>query len=74
LPDEVFDPYDRLAPYSTYRDVERPFGLRAPPTVAELGPTAVAWPVTTVGASSVMKAWSAPVTVPASLVATGRKW
>jgi hypothetical protein len=45
-----------------------------PPSVAEVGPTAVACPVTTAGALWVVKAWSAPVAEPASLVAISRKW
>ena len=73
-PVDVFDPYDVLVPYSTYHEVERPFGFTEPPSVADVGPTPVAGPVTTVGAWSVVNAWSEPVDVPASLVATIRKW
>jgi hypothetical protein len=73
LRDEVFKPYEVLVPYSTYHDVERPFGFTEPPRVAEVGPTPVAWPVITVGALWVVNTWSAPADVPASLVATRRK-
>jgi len=71
---EVFDPYDVACPYSKYHEVERAFGFTEPPRVAELGPTPVACPVITVGALWVANTWSTPVVVPASLVATRRKW
>ena len=57
-----------------YHEVERPFGLTVPASVADVGPIALAWPVTTIGAPCVVKSWSEPVAVPASLVATRRKW
>ena len=73
LSDELLDPYPVLVPYSTYHDVERPFGFTVPPSAAEVGPIAVAEPVVTVGTPCVVKARSAPATVPASLVAARRK-
>ena len=57
-----------------YHVVDRPFGFTAPASVADVGPTAVAWAVATIGAPCVVNAWSEPVALPASLVATRRKW
>jgi hypothetical protein len=72
--EDVRDPYAVLFPYSKYHEVERPFEFNEPPSVADVGPTPAAAPVTTVGALWVVNVLSAPVTVPASLVATIRKW
>lgn len=71
--EDVRDPYAVLVPYSKVHEVERPFGFNEPPSVADVGPTPAAAPVTTVGALWVVNVLSAPVTVPASLVATTRK-
>lgn len=71
--EDVRDPYVVLVPYSKNHEVERPFGFSEPPSVADLGPTAAAAPVTAVGGLWVVNVLSAPVTVPASLVATIRK-
>ena len=74
LREEVREPYDVLLPYSKYHDVERPFGFTEPPSVADVGPTAAAGPVTAVGGLRVVNVLSAPATEPASLVATILKW
>ena len=74
LRDELLDPYAVLVPNSTNHDVERPFGFTVPPSVADVGPIAAAGPVLTVGADWVVKTRSEPLTVPASLDATRRKW
>ena len=74
LRDELLDPYVVLVPYSTYHEVERPFGFTVPPSVADVGPTAVAAPVLTVGALWVVKDLIRARDGPASLVATRRKW
>jgi hypothetical protein len=71
---DVRDPYLVEVPYSKYHEVERPFGLSEPPSVADVGPTDDAAPVATVGGLWVVNALSEPLTVPASLVATSRKW
>ena len=68
------DPYDTLVPYSKYHVVERPAGLTEAERRAEVGPIWSAGPVVTAGALRVVRVRSAPVTVPASLVATMRKW
>src|SRR3954471_5010619 len=74
LCDDVFDPEPVEVPYSNHQVVERPFGVTAPRRVAEVGAIAVASPVATVGAELVVNVASLPVVVPASLVATMRKW
>jgi hypothetical protein len=61
-----------LVPYSTHQPVELPLGSTVPPTVAEVGPSALAASVTTVGAARVENVWSAPRLVPAAFVATRR--
>jgi hypothetical protein len=71
---EVFDPYEVVCPTSKYHEVERAFGFTEPLRVAPFGPMPVACPVVTVGALWVVKTWSPPAVVPASLVATRRKW
>jgi hypothetical protein len=71
---DVRDPYFVDVPYSKYHEVERPFGLSEPPSVADVGPTDVAAPVATLGGLCVVNVLSEPVTLPASLVATSRKW
>ena len=42
LDEEVPRAEDVLVPYSTHHVVERPLGLTLPPSVADVGPTAVA--------------------------------
>jgi hypothetical protein len=59
-------------PYSKYQVVERPFGVTVPLSVADVGVTELAPPVTLPGAAPVVKVRSAPLLVPASLVATTR--
>ena len=63
-----------LVPYSTHHEVERPFGLTVPETVALVAVTPEAGPVTTLGGGCVVNDASAPAVVPASLTATSRKW
>ena len=46
LREEVRELYEGLVPYCTYHVVERPLGLTEPPSVAEVGPTTDAEPVT----------------------------
>ena len=61
-----------LVPYSKYHVVARPFGSTLPLSVAPLGLTPVAVPVTAIGADRVVKIPSAPRLVPAPFVATTR--
>ncbi len=61
-----------LVPYSKYQVVARPFGSTVPVSVAEVGVTPVAAPVTAAGAAEVVKIPSAPRLVPAAFVATTR--
>jgi hypothetical protein len=61
-----------LVPYSKNHVVARPFGSTLPLSVAEVGVTLVAAPVTTAGAAEVVKSPSAPRLVPAPFVATTR--
>ena len=61
-----------LVPYSKYQLVARPFGFTVPFRVAEVGATLLAALVVTVGGELVVKVWSEPLLVPASLVATSR--
>ncbi len=71
---DVREPYDVERPYSTYTEVERPFGFTVPWTVAAVAPMAMTGPVTTVGPESVLNVRSSPLTVPALFTATRRKW
>jgi len=68
------DPYDVDAPYSNRYVVDDPFGSTEPPSVALVSSTADAEPVVALGFTGVVKAWSSPTVVPATLVATSRKW
>ena len=61
-----------LVPYSKYHVVARPFGSTVPFSVAVVGVTPDAAPVTTAGADRVVKIPSAPRLVPAPFVATTR--
>ena len=61
-------------PYSNHQVVERPFGVTVPWSVAVVGAIDEASPVTTTGAELVVNVASLPTAVPASLVATIRKW
>ena len=66
------NPANREHPCEFPADSRFANGLRTP---ANPGPlTAEAAPVTTVGGDKVVKTWSVPAVVPASLVATIRKW
>jgi hypothetical protein len=60
-------------PYSKYAVVVCPFGLAVPLRVAVESLTLDALFVVTDGATAVVKVWSDPRLVPASLVATRRK-
>ena len=75
LRDEVFDPYEVLVPYSKYHDVERPFGFTEPPRVAD-GRADVGRLAGGHGGCALRRERPGlhPLTVPASLVATRRKW
>jgi len=68
----VFDPYEVDVPYSTNHVVAWPFGLTVPPSVAVLGPTPDAEPVTTTGGEAVAKTPSDPFEVPDEFVETRR--
>ena len=68
----VFDPYDVLVPYSNHHVVARAFGSTDPLSVADETVIAVAEPVTTPGAASVVKIPSLPRLVPDVDVATTR--
>jgi hypothetical protein len=48
----VLEPYRELVPYSKYHDVDAPFGLTVPLSVAEVGSTPVTGPVIDVGAAA----------------------
>ena len=61
-----------LVPYSKYQLVAWPFAVTVPFSLAEVGAIELADPVATAGAPVVEKVWSAPLLVPASLVATRR--
>ncbi len=72
LREDVREPYEVVVPYSTYHDVERPFGFTVPPSEADVGVTVVAGPVIAIGALFVVKVLSAPTIVPATFFATSR--
>jgi hypothetical protein len=72
--EDVVDPYAVVVPYSKYHEVDRPFGFTVPFSVADVVATAVAAPVTAVGAFAVEKVRSEPRAVPAVFDATRRKW
>ena len=61
-------------PHSNRYVVERPFGSTLPLRVALVEPTELAADVVAAGGSAVTNEASEPVVVPASLVATSRKW
>ena len=61
-----------LVPYSKNHVVERPLGSTVPFSVADVGVTLVAAPVTTPGGAGVVKMPSAPLLVPVLFVATTR--
>ena len=65
-------PYEVVVPYSTYHVVACPFGFTVPPSVATVGPTPEAAPVTTVGGDAVVKRPSLPFVVPDAFFATSR--
>ena len=60
--------------YWKYQEVESPFGVTVPLRRAEVGAIELASSVVTDGAALVTNVASAPRVVPASLVATSRKW
>ena len=63
-----------LVPYSKFQVVGLPLGLTLPLSVAPVGVTALAAPVTAVGAGApdVVRTASAPCVVPELFVATSR--
>jgi len=63
-----------LVPYSKNTGVAWPFGLTLPFNVALVSFTFDAGFVVTVGAAEDTNVWSEPRLVPASFVATRRKW
>jgi hypothetical protein len=63
-----------LVPYSKIAVVAWPFGFTVPLSVAVESRTLDAPVVVAAGATAVAKVWSEPRLVPASLVATSRKW
>ncbi len=63
-----------LVPYSKVTVVACPFGLTLALSVALVSFTLDAAFVVTAGAPEATKDWSEPRLVPASLVATRRKW
>ena len=68
----VFVPYEVEVPYSTYHVVGSPFGFTVPPSVAVVGPTAVAGEVTTTGGAAVVNRPSPPFVVAVAFLATRR--
>ncbi len=61
-------------PYSNLYVVGRPFGSTLPLSFAPVAVIELAAEVVATGASAVTNVASAPLTVPAELVATRRKW
>ena len=60
-------------PYSTYQVVERPLGVTAPPTLADVAPSCATAPALTPGGAAVTNERSELRETPASLVATTLK-
>ena len=63
-----------LVPSSKCQLVSWPFGTTEPFRIAVVAETDEVEPVVTLGAATSVKVWSAPLPVPALLVATSRKW
>src|SRR4051794_32053131 len=71
----VVCPYPVVVPHSNRYAVAALCGLTVPRSVAATGETSVAAAAPAPGATSaVVKTWSAPAVVPASELATRRKW
>ena len=70
----VVEPYAVLVPYSKCQLVAWPLGTTLPRSVAADDETPLADEVVAPGTAPSEMVWSPPVAVPASLVATRRKW